>query len=226
MPPLPPVPSCVKLAFQYDNSPIGGYVSRAVNILYLQYGTGVTISVPDCLTIANGAMTWWSTHFKASVTSYWRLSAVLATVVDGSGNQSASSTAAVSGTASPPAFPPQSCVAVSWLGLPSYRGGKPRTYLPGVPESAGTPGTSQLIASYCSTLRTAAQAAILDMTPFTVHSATPALGTVSYINKGVNPVPPHHRPSPIFYSYTGARVHERLDSQRRRSGKENTFPAT
>lgn len=200
-------------------------MSTGANILHVQWTSSVAPVSADMTTISNGAMTWWSTHFKPSVTSYWRLTQVVATMVDGTGTQGASTSAAISGTASPPAFPPQSCVAISWLGAPSYRGGKPRTYLPGVPESAGTAGTSQLSSAYCTTLRTAAIAAIGDMTWATVASIPAQLGTVSYIKKTPTNSPPYHRPVPLFWQYTGARVHERLDSQRRRSGKESKFPA-
>jgi hypothetical protein len=46
------------------------------------------------------------------------------------------------------------------------------------------------------------------------------LGTVShYTGHAV-------RPTPVWRTFIDVRVHERLDSQRRRSGKESTFATT
>jgi hypothetical protein len=57
-----------------------------------------------------------------------------------------------------------------------------------------------------------------------VNSSSPGghdiiLGTISY-QTGHSP-----RPTPLFRPFGDAHVHERLDSQRRRSGRESLFPA-
>jgi hypothetical protein len=58
----------------------------------------------------------------------------------------------------------------------------------------------------------------------TVTGGTISLGTISYFNRTINPTPPYLRTVPVFFPYLGVKIHERLDSQRRRSGKESSFP--
>jgi hypothetical protein len=224
MPPLPAIDSVVKCVFSQDNSPLGaGVVNTGVNILHLQYPGTVAFTAVELIATANSLMTWWGNHFSPSLAPSWQLSHVTCTAADGSGVQGVSTTAVKPGTGVGSPLPPQSSVCVSWKGAPAYRGGKPRMYLCGIPGTVVVGGTSQIQSGYATTLRTAAIAAIADMAPMTIGGAQPLLGAVSYVKKAVNPTPPHYRPTPLFWQYLSAQVHERLDSQRRRSGKEAAF---
>jgi hypothetical protein len=224
MPPLPPINKTLKLTLFYDDNGADGPVCRAANILHLTYGTTSSPGIPNLINVANGAATWWTSHFKPSVATKWRLTKASALWLDGSGQQGDSTFAAVPGAATGVTLPPQSSVAISWLGAPAVRGGRPRTYLPGIPQSAASTGASFVNTAYANTLKAAAVAAIADMTPFVIGADNAALCTVSYFNKTLNPTPPHLRPTPVVYLYVGAKVHTRLDSQRRRSGKESNYP--
>jgi hypothetical protein len=53
-----------------------------------------------------------------------------------------------------------------------------------------------------------------------VAGGSPVLGTVSYHTGHAL------RPTPLFRTFISVRVHERFDSQRRRSGPEASFAAT
>jgi hypothetical protein len=224
MPPLPAFPNVVKLALTYDNSPSGTPpVCQGNNILHIQYSSPLSFTATELVGIANGAMTWWNAHIMTFVSVSWRLTQVLATAVDGSGVQGVSTHAAYPGVATGSAIANNCASCISWIGAPSYRGGKPRTYLPGVPGTQVTGGTSQLNSSFCTSLKAAAIAALGDMAWTNIMSVPAVLGAVSYISKTINPTPPHHRTTPLFWPYLSANVHSRVDSQRRRSGKERIY---
>ena len=105
------------------------------------------------------------------------------------------------------------CYVVSWTSSVYWRGGKPRTYLPGVQQGSSTDGHTLVagdrtaVAADAAAFRTAVNAL--------THGAITAtsLGFVSF-NSGNTA-----RPSPLFFNVTGATVHGRLGSQRRRLGK-------
>jgi len=102
---------------------------------------------------------------------------------------------------------------VSWLSTVYWRGGKPRTYLPGCP-TADVLNNVQLTAASVSALATSAGAfrtAINVLAPGTITGTK--LGFVSFRTGNADRVPA------VFYEYTGARVHPRLGTQRRRLGK-------
>jgi hypothetical protein len=223
MPPLPPIPGVVRLALNFNNSPASGN-QRAVNILHLQWSPSIGFTAVELTSVANNAMTWWNTHFLPLEHLDWQLASVVATAADGTGVQGVSNNGPFAGLSSGNALPPQVAACISWQGAPSYRGGKPRTYVVGIPTSANILGTSALTSAFATSLRTAAIAALGDMAGFTIGGAVPTLGAVSYVKKALNPTPPHYRTTPLFWQYLTAKVHERLDSQRRRSGKESAFP--
>jgi hypothetical protein len=223
MPPLPPIANTVKVVFFYNNLPATGS-NQAANIMHVQHATPLTYTAAQLSTLATGAMTWWGTHFKALITSNWQLNNVLATAVDGTGTQGASTGAVIPGTGTPPTYAPSTAVCISWLGAPSYRGGKPRTYLPGIPtNSTVLESASSLTPAYALSVKNAAVAAIADMTWAAIGTVNAALGAVSYVKGKTSTGKPVYRPTPLFWPYVGANCHQRLDSQRRRSGKESKF---
>jgi hypothetical protein len=224
MPPLPPIANVLRLILKYDNSPTAPpNPSHAINQLYLQYSGPISFTATECVAVANGAMVWWTSHFQPLLSTSWQLNGAEAHAADGTGVFGVSTSAAVLGTTASAPLPPQCAVCLSWVGAPGYRGGKPRSYLPGIPTSAIVASSSSLNGTYALSVKTAGTAAIADMSHFTVGGATPVIGTVSYISKTLTPSPPHHRATPLFWQYLACNVHERLDSQRRRSGKERSF---
>lgn len=224
MPPLPSIPNVLKVVVAFDNAPTAPpAIAKGVNVLHLQYTT-MGFTSTECTTVANAIMTWWSTHFGANISTSYRCTGAKVTALDGTGVEGVSTTTPILGTAASAPLPPQCSVAISWIGAPSYRGGKPRTYLMGIPTSAIVASSSQVTSTYALAIKTGAVAGIGDTSPFTIGGVQPLFGAVSYVKRSVNPVPPYHRPTPLFWQYLTATVHERLDSQRRRSGKEGVFP--
>jgi hypothetical protein len=225
MPPLPPVPSTIKLIFAFNNQGGGTTaMAKGVNLWHLQYPSGA-FTATELVAVANGAMTWWGTHFKPLQNSSWQLVNVQANALDGSGVFGVSTVAPVVGSVVQPTLPPQCALCLSWVGAPSYRGGKPRTYMMGLSQTDILAPTAQLNSTVAHNWKVAGVAAIADTAFSNILSVPGIFGTVSYISKTLNPTPPHHRSTPLFWQYLSCNVHERLDSQRRRSGKESLYPA-
>jgi hypothetical protein len=71
----------------------------------------------------------------------------------------------------------------------------------------------------CNSILTAASSFRNNINASVVSTFTPTLGTISY-QSGHAP-----RPTPLWRSFLPPRIHERMDSQRRRNGKESSFPS-
>lgn len=108
----------------------------------------------------------------------------------------------------------QAAVCLSWSISAYYRGGHPRTYLPGIPAAAmGT--VTFLEATHQAAFQNAGAEFLSDVnalspTPFT----NVTLGTESFQTGNA------FRVTPVFRDYLTCTVHPRLDTQRRRLGKE------
>jgi hypothetical protein len=102
---------------------------------------------------------------------------------------------------------------VSWLSTVYWRGGKPRTYLPG-PVTTDVTNNTTLVAGAITNLKTSGNAfrtAVNALTSGTITGTS--LGFVSF-SSGNTP-----RVTPLFFPITGMTVHGRLATQRRRLGK-------
>lgn len=218
--PLPPLPGAAKIILNWV---CGSNSLQAKNIMYGMVPVGSDPSNgATLLAIANGVeASIRSSNILNSIASTWALQNVTAKDVSGTSENFANSThAADGGLATGGTLPPQSAVVLSWQIVASYRGGKPRTYLPGIPTTAQfNPGSSQLSPTYASALQGEATAFLNAVNAVSLTGGNLTLGTISYHSGHAV------RPSPVWRPFVSARVHERLDSQRRRSGKESTFPS-
>lgn len=214
--PKPPFTFGVKVQLIYSGS-AGGLTFNAANVLHLLLGGGAGITTTTLSTLAGQIRAAFGTRFASSISSEWTLIQTILTLTDGTGVQGTDSTHVV-GTGAV-AYPPQCAVCITWKGAIGWRGGRPRTYLPGVPSSAtaGSVGSAALSSSFTAPLATAAQNFISDVNALTIAGNSVTLGLISYYSKGAFRIPP------IFIPFQTAVVHDRLDSQRRRSGKERTY---
>jgi len=218
MPPRPPLAGSVKLEcnWQSDGSAI------AHNISYALFGTSVDLSNETTLTdLANNLMTSWaSSGMPAQLSEHWHLISVTASDNSGASEASYLSThASIPGTDSSMAQPPQVAVCASWQIPARYRGGKPRWYLPGITLNALSASYgAAILPSWATATETALRAFLAAFQDGTANGMDYTWGTLSYFT-GNAP-----RVTPVFRLYTGVIVHERLDSQRRRSGKESVYP--
>lgn len=131
-----------------------------------------------------------------------------------------------SGTHAGGAAPASMACCISWHIARRYRGGKPRTYLGGLPISAiDTEDTFS--AAFIALVRSDAvdySGTIDGLTPGVYGSLS--LGSVSYYHGFTNVTLPSGRQTsrptprgvPIFDRFTGSTVDARIDSQRRRLG--------
>jgi hypothetical protein len=104
-------------------------------------------------------------------------------------------------------------LCISWLSTVYWRGGKPRTYLPGL-STAQVANNYQIAGASITSAKTAATGFRTAVNALTATSITgTTLGFVSF-RSGNAP-----RGTPIFFAFTGATVHGRVASQRRRLGR-------
>lgn len=218
--PLPAVVNAVKLVWKWAST--AGRIAR--NIMFAQ--TPPAADTTDSVflkAIANAIMTSLSTAgLGGSVGTTWSLNNVEAHDLSGASESvGVSDHAAIAGTASGTLLPPQCAVVISWHIAASYRGGKPRTYLPGIPSTAlNLSYDSVLNPTYATGVQTQANNFASSFNASSPGGHDCILGTVSYHSGHAV------RPTPIFRPFGEAVVHERLDSQRRRNGKESAFGVT
>lgn len=215
--PKPSLPGLIKVQVLYSTTTLTRTYTAA-NVFHCLLSNTATPTLGNLLTWLG---TWggdFDTRFKPFRNPTWKTSTYVATMLDGSG-LTGSASAGVAGTAANLPSLPQAAVCVTWRAAAYWRGGKPRTYLPGPPSTAtSTAGDSLLTSTYANGLATAAENFITDVSAIGIGSTFAALGAVSYYSRYA------FRQPPLFLPYISAVVHDRMASQRRRSGKESLFP--
>jgi hypothetical protein len=105
------------------------------------------------------------------------------------------------------------CKVISWGTSVYWRGGKPRTYIPGI-ASADTPDGVTIGATALGNLKTHAAGFLTAVNAITQGTiTTTTMGFVSFRSGLADRVPP------VFFPFTGSTAHTRLGTQRRRLGK-------
>lgn len=209
--PAPPDRS-IRLAF---NGVYGD--TNWANVMWLLL-SGSDRATPAMLaSIATDCGNAYADHFLSLLNVAVTLNTVVVTFFqDGHDDIGAVYTPDVTGSVDQPQLPANVSIGVSWAIAPSYRGGHPRTYLPGI--SSTQQGTERLLnTGVAAALHSAAIAfrdAINGGGPYGGSSDTITLGTVSFQRDR------EWRTPPVFYEYLGAHVDDRLDSQRRRLGAD------
>lgn len=217
MPPRPTLSSSAKVEIAWT----GPDAAQAVNIMYV-LGSGDISSEPSLTAIANlfstklqGAGTWLN-----AISSTWKLSNIR--VLDNSGETEnvgvSTPNAAGSGGGTP--LPPSAALCMSWPIPAHYRGGHPRTYVAGLMvTNMDTNGGKFWLATTISQWEGIGSALIAAIGTSSVLSPVVlTLGTISYFSGKVL------REPPLFRVFEGCVVGSRLDSQRRRLGKEPALP--
>lgn len=181
--------------------------------MHAQYAGG-TPSNADCATYANGFRAAFATRYTTllpSTVQYTTFEVIdLATLTGAIG----SNTTAITGTAASSATVPNSaCQVVSWKIALRYRGGHPRTYFPYSSSTALINGV-QLPAATVTALQTASNSFITDLNAITSGTLIFSFAAVSYWQHKLM------RPVGVPFLITAAQVHNRVDTQRRRLGKE------
>jgi hypothetical protein len=185
------------------------------NIFRCQLSTSGTITQADLDTWTAAFAAAYKSNLASSMTA--QVSFVLAKcVLYAPGGGALVSTAAMTGAGTSGGTNVSDLSAslcLSWLSTVYWRGGKPRTYLPGVSTAQVT--NNYQVASTTITGTGAAAAsfrtAINALTAGTITGTV--LGFVSF-NSGNAP-----RGTPLFFPFSGVKLHGRLATQRRRLGR-------
>lgn len=191
-----------------------------VNVFHIQWNSGgVRPDSAGLATMATNIRTLWTSAFAAQFITNSSLTTVECTdISDRTGGQGIDSTA-VSGTNATAGASLSTAACVSWTINRRYRGGHPRTYLSGVDASAFTSGklwTPAKVTAYT----TAANAWRTGLEALTNMGNTWQMVNVSYY-KTVGGLPAYKNPPDIDH-IVGQKFHTRIDTQRRRLGKEAT----
>jgi len=190
------------------------------NLFYVHYAGSLTGVDLNTLAVEfNGAWgTAWPGVFPAgstlNQTSCWDLSTAAGTV--------GISTIAQAGARpiASGALPNNSACCISWKVQYRWRGGHPRTYIPASAVTDTSAGHTW-VQAYLDAVTAAAQNFMTQIAAITIGGQPAALWTVRYYGQGGSTkVPPVPLPQPIPLAVLSAVVHTRMDSQRRRLGKE------
>jgi hypothetical protein len=161
-----------------------------------------------------------SGSWVATLPSTWTLSNIRAVDNSGLTENVGVSTPSVNGGRTVGVVTPNVALCISWPIAAHYRGGHPRTYVAGMPiDQLDTAGGKSWQTSTQSTWEGIGSALIAAIGESVIRSGVElALGTISYYTEKAL------RATPLFRTFEGAVVGKRIDSQRRRTGKEPALP--
>lgn len=213
MPPRPNLPGANRVVLSMKSTDeIGGHV--AANVFYID-SAAASPTASDLNAAAAAISAAWSSDLAAHFCTHWQLVEVSVTALNGTETQGVDSTV-VPGTGQTDPLPPGVAACVSWSINAAYRGGHPRTYMPGISASYLTAiGSNELSTTAAVNLVASWQNFANAVNIITIDTDTVTMGTVSYVR---NKTP---RVTPVFYAYAVAntRMNTRLANQRRRNGK-------
>lgn len=209
MPALVPVPGTVRVVFKgtYDGAP-------TANVMHLHNGTGLPYTQPTVDAIATGMRAAYATAFLPLINSRFTLTEVNALdLSNNTGVVGVSTGSSIgSGGSQSQALPASISLCVSWKTTTHYRGGHGRTYF------AGHLMTDQLNSTTWSaaTITAWSAAAANFKTAVGTIAVTPSVQLVilsRYHDKVA-------RVTPLVLPVVGATVDSRIDTQRRRLGRD------
>lgn len=211
--PLLDVPGAVKIRLLGTQQ--GG---KWANVLHAKF-TGGTIDTAALGTLATAIRTSWGVTFAPQVSSTVALTTVECTDLSSRTGAQNLDTVGATGTGSSTAMPGQVSCCVSWKIPNRYRGGHPRMYLPPAAFTSSSNGQVWTTA-YVTAVLAAARAFRNAINASPAGGATWQLCAVSYFHK-VGGVEAYKTP-PEIYIVSDAAVHTRVDTMRRRLGKETS----
>jgi hypothetical protein len=204
---LPAVPNVLKVAIKglYQGQPW-------MNGHYLQY-TGTAPTVANLATIAAAIGSAWTANLAALCEPEVTVTEIDTTDLTSAFASQAATSQSLIGTRAGDPLPVNIACVVSWQANFRFRGGHARTYLPAGAQTDITSG--RLWASgFVSAANTAVAAYLAALNAISVGGATYKMVMVSYREANVD------RTVPLVVTINSGSVHGRLDTQRRRLGKE------
>lgn len=210
MPALPDVAQVLRITLSGDNEG-----SEWLNVFHVSYAS-TPMTPSDLITVLNDFEIAYKNRFLPLLSVGLRLTAGKAVDLTSSTAPVAEESFTDSGSVTTGTSLPASAAAgISWVISRRYRGGHPRTYIPGLTSADLQSGTTNtLAATFQGNLQSAAGSFLADIEAIGVGGRTYVPVCVHYFRHGALLTPP------LVDNITGAAVHPRMDSQRRRLGKE------
>lgn len=184
------------------------------NVMFARLTTSSAITQADLDTWTSSMFTEWGTAFAPYISSAVTLTLAKSVLFTPGGGELISAHAgSTAGAGAADAEYDGACAVVSWLSSVYWRGGKPRTYIP-VPTATLRATGDSLTATGVTNFTTAGAA-------FRTFTNVNTSGTITGSSHGFVSFRSGNaeRVTPVFYPSTGAIVHTRLGTQRRRLGK-------
>jgi len=207
MPPLPPAASILLVRLKGTNGS-----SAWNNVMHVRY-SGAAPSSANLVTLANAIGNAWATSLAPLAPTVVTLREI--DIADLTSPTAAVGSASMThaGTRTGSGFTAQVAMVGSWIAALRFRGGHFRQYWPfGVQTDQGS------ITTWSSAFQTAAQAGLesfrVAINALSVGTATCQLVGLSYFTAHAL------RPTPLPVPIDAVVVHGRIDTQRRRLGKE------
>lgn len=215
--PLGPLPDMAQIV-QYSIKGSHNGVAWA-NTGYLQY-TGTAPTVADLATIATGIGTAWNTNFAPVCHANVTQDAVrLQDMTNRASSINEVTGMAHAGTRTGTDDANNICCVVSWQINRRYKGGHPRWYVPAGVVADYTSGRLWTTA-FTTAMNNAATAMRTAMNALTSGGATYKMVSMELYRKNPATGLPAYVVPPVPYTVQGNKVHGRVDTQRRRLGRE------
>lgn len=213
MPPRPPLADTAKceMTFTGPDSVVGTcifYVKGTSDI------SGLTALGDIAALIQTGLGTTGNT-VVGLMNNQWKLTGIRCIDNSGSTENVSVLDLNVSGAKANQPLSPQVCVVLSWQIAAHYRGGHPRTYLPGIDSTAiDVSGGKNITSTFRVDYEAAGDTLMSTINGGSGTGSPYSMGTISFFSGGVP------RGTPLFRLYSAAVVGTRICTQRRRLGKE------
>lgn len=168
-------------------------------------------------TMTSSLYSAWKTAFQGLLGDNWTITLAKSTYYGTApyvitGEHVATDVGTVGGDST---MPDQVTAVLSWLISTTWRGGKPRTYFPGIVSTSDLVDNAHITGTHVTTLETQATAWMTAVNAYTTSPfLTMVLGTIRFFSAG-EPLAP-----PVFLPYTGSFVHPRIGTMRKRLGRE------
>lgn len=182
-----------------------------VNRFWLNTNTSATPTAAQLLALSNAVAAAWRTRILPHLDNNVHVTAQRTVMyVDADTEIGVDGADTGSGGVSGTPYPAESCYLANWSISGTYRGGHPRTYIPGV-DAANAGPEGNLVGSFRTSLATdlnnfRTDVNALSPSPFTAVQ----LGTIRFF-RGHAALSP-----PVFEPFLSGSIHPRLATQRRR----------
>lgn len=187
----------------------------SANVMYFQLGTSSSIAQADLDTWLGLLGAAFKARFQTQLPGDYTFNYAKAVAFTPGGSEIVSTytPAAWSGTVGGTSAVGSTAVVISWSSGVYWRGGKPRTYLP-IAGNDINAGADTILTAYRTATTTAATNFKNDANALTSGTITSTqFGFVSFRSGNAE------RGTPLFFAITGAVIHPRVGTQRRRAGK-------